>query len=387
MKSIFTIPKIVKYDDLSKPWFIFFRYNGVLIRKKYGINYINDYKKRLIEANLIRDALHQKLIEKWNPLLSDLNLNFGQDMTISEALKFSMEKKTELSQNTIDHYNLTVKWTIAAVEKLNLHNALVCDIKRPHIKIIMETIKKSRKWSNKAYNKNLGYLRAIFSELIEWNIIEHNPASKIKSLKVPKTNANIPATDEQSKIIKEFLEREWFNFYVFIITIFHTGIRPEEILQMKISMIDFKNLQINLPPEITKTDIYRIVPLNKYFIEYLKRLNLDQYPKDYFIFGTLRGEKRNRGISQLTDFVPGPDNLHSDTAGKLWRKLVKIGLKIDVNMYSMKHLGADKKILAGVELDALKELYGHTSKLTTLTYAKVVKEVNRKQIMEFSPDF
>jgi len=62
----------------------------------------------------------------------------------------------------------------------------------------MEKIQKQRKWSNKAYNKNLGYLRAIICELIEWNIIEFNLASKIKSLKTPVTIANIPATDEQS---------------------------------------------------------------------------------------------------------------------------------------------------------------------------------------------
>lgn len=55
-------------------------------------------------------------------------------------------------------------------------------------------------------------------------------------------------------------------------------------------------------------------------------------------------------------------------------------------MYSMKHLGANKKILAGLEIDALRELYGHTSKMMTLRYVKVIKEVNRKQIMDKSPD-
>lgn len=91
-------------------------------------------------------------------------------------------------------------------------------------------------------------------------------------------------------------------------------------------------------------------------------------------------------MKKETDFIPSPDNLHSDTATKLWRKLVKTELGINVNIYSEKHRGANKKILAGIDLDALKELYGHTSKLTTLTYAKVVKEVNRKQIMEKLPD-
>lgn len=45
------------------------------------------------------------------------------------------------------------------------------------------------------------------------------------------------------------------------------------------------------------------------------------------------------------------------------------------------------KILAGMDLDALRELYGHTSKLMTVKYATIVKEVYRKQIMENSPDF
>ena len=44
------------------------------------------------------------------------------------------------------------------------------------------------------------------------------------------------------------------------------------------------------------------------------------------------------------------------------------------------------KILAGLELDSLRELYGHTSKLMTEKYAKVVKEVYRKNILENLPE-
>ena len=387
MKSIYSIPKVVKYDDLNKPWFIYFRFDGKLIRKKYGINYINDYKKRLAEANIIRDALHIKLKEGWNPFLSDLNVDFGKKMTIPEALAFAMQKKESLAESSKEHYNLMVKWTTEAVNSLHLQSANVCDIKRVHIKAIMENIKVTRKWSNNAYNKNLGYLRAMFSELIEWEIIDYNPASKIRSLKKSITNPNIPANDDQSSKIKDLLEKDWYNFYVYVLTIFHTGMRPEEIFQIKIGMIDLKKQEINLPPEITKTDIYRIVPINKFLAEHLKKLNFEGFPNEFYLFGTLRGKKRNRGLSMATDFVSAPDNLHSDTATKLWRRLIKDGLGINVNMYSMKHLGANKKHQAGVDIDALKELYGHTSKLTTLTYAKIAKEVNRKQILELSPDF
>ena len=108
--------------------------------------------------------------------------------------------------------------------------------------------------------------------------------------------------------------------------------------------------------------------------------------QEFFPFGSNRLFS-NRGLKKELDFVPGPKRITRDTATTLWRKLIKKDLGITANMYSLKHLGANKKILAGVELDALRELYGHTSKMMTLRYAKVVKEINRKQILEKSPDF
>lgn len=389
MKAIFTIPKIVKPKDENKDWVIYFRYNGTPIRKKYGINYIKDLKKRQEEAELICQGLHLKLKKDWNPLVPDFEENLGNTLTIGQALDFSVEKKTEnnISKSTIDDYKLTVKWAKTAIKKLNLGNLMICELKRIHVKTIMGQIKKDRSWSNHAYNKNFGYFRAILGELIEWEIIEFNPASNIKSLKVDEQNSNVPASDREAALIKEHLKKKFHSFYLFNSMLFHTGIRPEEILQITIGMIDMDENVINIPPEITKTGRYRLVPINRFLKSDLESMNLRDHPKSYFVFGTRRGGCRNRGVKPDTDFIPAPDNLHSNTATKLWRILVKDELGIKVNLYSEKHRGANKKILAGMDLDSLRELYGHTSKLMTEKYAKVVKEVYRKQIMENSPDF
>lgn len=386
MKSIYTIPKLVKYDDLSKPWFVFFRYSGKLFRYKYGINYITNLKKREAEANIICDALLQKLKEGWNPNVPDVVNNFSS-LTFSEALDFAIEKKTpNLGSKTLCGYKSTVKFIKEALKATNMTKLHVADTKRIHIKLIIEKTKDQRNWSNKSFNKNLGYLKAILSELMQWDIIENNPAHGIKSLKVGEITAFTPATDEEVKLIKEKILAEFPSFYVYIISIFHTGIRPEELLHIKLKMINLQKSQIVLPPEITKTDIERIVPLNPFLKTYFEEMKLSDYPDEYFVFGSKR-EFTNRGLKKDLDFIPGPRRLNRDCASKLWRKLIIDGLKINVNMYSLKHLGANKKILAGVELDALRELYGHTSKMMTLRYAKVVKEVNRNQIMEKSPDF
>ena len=384
MKSIYSTPKLVKYDDLSKPWFVYFRYNKVLFRFKYGINYITDLKKREKEANLLRDALHQKLKEGWDPTLPEV-IQEQTNLSFSEALDFAMEKKSpNLGSKTISGYNGTVRFMKAAIEKLDFGNLPITDVKRIHIKLLVEKVKEQRKWSNNAYNKHLNHLKAILSELIQWDLIESNPAHNIKNLPVSESDANQPASVDDIEKIKKELESKHFDFWVFCLTIFHTGIRPEEITKMTLEMVDLRNNEIILPAEITKTKRKRIVPINQHLKSYYKKMEFEKLPKEYYLFGSFR-EAGKGNIGKYKDFIPGPTKINRDTATKRWEKIVKKGLGIDMNLYAMKHLGADRKILAGLEIDSLRELYGHTSKLMTEKYARVIKEVHRKNILENSP--
>jgi integrase len=387
MKSIYTIPKVVKYDDLTKPWFVFFRYDGKLIRKKYGINYIDNYKKRELEANSLRDALYKKLKDGWNPLIIESE-SLPLDLSLIDALDFAIEKKTpKISSKTLSGYNGTIKFIKTAVNAINLNNLQIIDTKRVHIKLIIEKAKEQRSWSNNAYNKHLNHLKAILSELIQWDIIEINPAFNVKNLEVSgDSDFHIPAADKDIERIKHEIQEKHPDFYTFIITVFHTGIRPEEILKIKLGMVNLEKYEIVLPAEITKTKKKRIVPINQHLMEYYKKMDFEKSPNNYYLFGSFRESGRGN-IGKFKDFIPGPTHINRDTATRRWEAIVKKGLGINMTMYAMKHLGADKKILAGLDLDSLRELYGHTSKLMTEKYARVVKEVYRKNILENSPAF
>lgn len=383
----FTVPKVIKFDDLDKYWYVYFRYQRQIFRYKKGINYIKNYNKRLIEANALKNALYQKLKDGWNPLVPD-EFETGSDMTLLQALDFALEKKKEnIAPKTYLGYKGSVEFIKTSIVALNLNYTPVVDVKRIHVKTILEKIKLQRKASNNSYNKYLDHFRAVLSELIQWDIIPLNPANNIKNLPVAESRANIPATPQQHKIIKDHLQSSHANFYNFIVTIFHTGIRPEEILKIQLSMIDMRIFQIILPPEITKTNRERIVPINKHLFEVYKSMNFENLPKQYYLFGSFRQPGKGN-VGGKIDFIPGPTKMKRDTATNRWNSVVKKGLGFqEVNMYSNKHAGANAKILAGMDLDALRELYGHTSKLMTTKYATVVKEVYRKQIMENSPDF
>ncbi len=72
---------------------------------------------------------------------------------------------------------------------------------------------------------------------------------------------------------------------------------------------------------------------------------------------------------------------------KLWKSHVIDSLGINKYMYSMKHSGADEKILSGISLDALQDMYGHSSKLMTKKYITKLKEVYHREIISKSTDF
>jgi len=55
-------------------------------------------------------------------------------------------------------------------------------------------------------------------------------------------------------------------------------------------------------------------------------------------------------------------------------------LGIEKHQYALKHTGADDKILAGVPLEALRDLYGHSSKLMTEKYARIWKILTSAKI-------
>lgn len=172
----------------------------------------------------------------------------------------------------------------------------------------------------------------------------------------------------------------------------------------------------DLEEENSKTINIRPVPISDVLVPYLKEMELHKYLKHYYLFGSpFAAGKCNRGTSFIvrskttvkdsreknkgvcgtmrSDFLmPSPNHVKRDTVTKLWKRIImddpdKGGLGIKKHLYASKHTGGDDKILAGIDLDAVRELYGHRSKFMTENYAKVIKQVNAKQIREKSPSF
>jgi integrase len=251
------------------------------------------------------------------------------------------------------------------------------------------------------FAKSIGIKRAWLSSIVlkDWEIIDISPAAGLKDMPEVETNKFIPYTDEEKKIIREYLFLNHYRFFTYLMLIYHCGVRPKEILCLQIKDIDLHTQTITINPSIetenSKTKKIRVVPINDFLMPYLREMRLQDYPKSFFVFGSPfpqgdgnRGSsKEGRGVGHPDYFKPSATQIKRDSVTKFWKKVVIDKLGINKYMYAMKHTGANEKILAGIDLDALRELYGHSSKLMTEKYAKVIKEVYRKQIMEKSPEF
>ncbi|WP_312208267.1 site-specific integrase [Empedobacter sp.] len=373
-KNNWTEPKIKTYPIPGKDWYVWFRFNGGNPKRfSTGINDSDSYDQRMENAVILQQTIKLELEAGWNPDLKNTNQAKPKKVKFSDAIDFSLEKlKLRVSIKTYRDYSGTCRFVKSAAEKLKYINLGIDTIERFHIKNIFETIQSQRKWSNHAYNKNLGYFKSILSELVEYNLIKDNPAHGIRTLKYDTPPTEFPTDKEQSKIIKHLHERN-FSFLRFVKALYQTGIRPAELLRLKVGDVDLIKDMILLRPEDGKTNKYRLVPIKPDLRNDLVQIISFNHSDDLYLFGTPRLHGGHLDHSNM--FCPNPYKIKRDTVTKYWKKYVKDELEIDKKLYSLKHKAANDMMFDGVDLETIQTIFGHSKTKTTEIYANQINLV------------
>lgn len=401
----FTEPMLCHYNyDLKKAWFVYFditnHATGQKLRKQFkgGINFWKTKEDRVREGKARITFWRNRLEKGWHPFGVEQTQTV-KPMTFSEALDFGLSK-CKLASKTLAGYRGTINFVKTAAVSLGLAEKPVAEVKRFDIKLTLEKCIELYNWSNHCYNKNLGYLKAILTRVESWELIENNPAHKISMLPVVETEKYTPYTEEEKKAITKHLYVNHYRFYVFLMSLYQTGVRPKELLALKIKDVDLINHQILIKPDLnlenSKTRKIRKVPISNELVPFFRELELHNYSRECFLFGSTNEPGKGncgsaaggaRGAMHPDYFKPSFVRVKRDTVTKLWKRIVKDELGIDKYLYAAKSTGADDKILAGIPVDALREMYGHSSKQMTERYISVLQKLNAKQIIEKSPGF
>ena len=228
--------------------------------------------------------------------------------------------------------------------------------KKVHLRAFIMHLTQENK-SEKTVNRKLSTLRSFFKFLIKEKILSINPIEQIHSLK-RKKEVVVPFTQlEISNLLdnEEFFSDDFDGVRdrLMIDLLYQTGIRRAELINLKESDIDEVQLSIKV---LGKRNKERLVPISKYLLEEIliykeikKKEQLNQYTN---LFVTKKGK-------------PLYDTL---VYSKVKHYLSLISVKNKKSPHMLRHSFATHMLDSGADLNAVKDILGHSSLSSTQVY-------------------
>lgn len=349
-------------------------------RYKAGINNSKAKGQRRAQAEAAADVLWDELTKGWNPLKErypaiEKEIRRQKTMNFNEAIDWCLaEKKKTIKIGTYYGYKHTAKVIKAAAINSGYSERKITDVERKDIRMILEQAREDENWSSKTRNTNLGLFKALLDPLIDKDIIQIKPTTGIKNEKQPERVKYKRISEDERALIAGHLSQVAPDYLDFIYHIYDTGIRPKELLAVKISDISLVKREISVRAEVSKTNRERFIPITDDMLEILVRRDVNRLNINWFLFSNNK-------------FKPGPDPFWPTAGARWWRKYVQRDLGIDAKLYGLKHTGADAKLLAGIDTRTLKSLYGHSSEQMTERYLEELKEIHKHKIIANAPSF
>lgn len=131
--------------------------------------------------------------------------------------------------------------------------------------------------------------------------------------------------------------------------------RRGEVFNLTWADIDLKNKLITVEGDTSKSGQTRHIPMNKETMTSIEGWR-KQYP-------------RNSGY-----VFPGKDGKRLDNVKKSWDGLLKLARIEGFRWHDLRHTFASKLVMAGVPLNTVRELLGHSDLAMTLRYAHLAPD-------------
>ena len=260
------------------------------------------------------------------------------------------------------------------------------------------TAQLKRKRAPDGINRDVTSLKGILTKAVRFNIIESSPLRNLKPLPLDKNKRVRYLNPEEEKRLRKALDdfeanfqssRTSFNQWLserglevlptnlnkrsshvrpIVLLALNTGMRKDEIFNLKWAHIDWKNNTIMVAGESSKSGQTRYIPMTKEARQILKdwrKLNTSSL----FVFPSPKtGEKL--------------DNI--DSSWTTVRKLAGFPTRRDdpnyFRFHDLRHCFASNLVMAGVDLNKVRELLGHASIDMTLKYAHLAPESKAQAI-------
>ena len=234
-------------------------------------------------------------------------------------------------------------------------------------------------------NRDIAVLKSMFTTAVEWGHVSANPLTKLKPSKLDNGIVRYLSIEEEKRLHEAIDQREtkirdgraranvWraergYPLFPDLAVVayvdhvkpmallsLHTGIRWGELVQLTWDHVNFDNAMITVLGRTAKTGKTRHIPLNAVAL------------------GVLNGWKQQTGKTSGLVFQ-GADGKARNNIKKAWCNLLKTANIGNFRWHDMRHDFASKLVMAGEDLNTVRELLGHSDLKMTLRYAHLSPE-------------
>ena len=228
--------------------------------------------------------------------------------------------------------------------------------------------------TNKTINRKISSLNSYYKFLLKTDTISKNPLSSHKALKI-KTTIQLPFSESEiDEVLKSVNFQDNFEGYrdrLILEILYSTGIRRQELINLKSKNIDINNKTIKV---FGKRKKERYIPLIKstiilikQYLEFREELNFKVNNEYFFI--TSKGKK-----------------IYDNLVYRITKKYFsKYSTKQKKSPHILRHSFATHLLNNGADLNSVKDLLGHTSLAATQVYTNRSIEEMKKVFKKSHP--
>lgn len=230
----------------------------------------------------------------------------------------------------------------------------------------------NKKYSNKSISRNISSLKSFYKYLVKFDIIKDNPCLFINFPKTEKKLPNFINYNDLEALFKVPDKNDTLGLRNLLILelLYSCGMRVSELVNIKLSDIDFNNNRIYILGKGKKERyvLYGKVCsnlLNEYLINSRPVLNKNS---EYLLLNKFGNKITDRSIRMIIDDI-----------------VKKSRLKLNISPHTLRHTFATHLLNEGADLKIVQELLGHENISTTGIYTHVSNEHLRKVYLEAHP--
>lgn len=240
-------------------------------------------------------------------------------------------------------------------------------------------------------NRDINALKAALSRAVQWGFLDGNPLASVKPIKVDGASRVRFLYDEEEHALRSALDKReehirrerdsanaWREIRSYeqlpdlrrvpfvdhlkpmVLLCINTGCRRGELFNLCWDDVNLARAMLTVKGEGAKSGQTRHVPLNEEALNTLRNWRM-QSQNNELVFPSQNGER-------LT-------NIKSS-----WNKLLKDANIADFRFHDLRHHFASRLVMAGVDLNTVRELLGHGDIKMTLRYAHLAPEIKANAV-------